>query len=75
MRVAVYTQIEPAEPESVHHKGISSITTATSDGEIQGVEYIDMANGWAVATLGWLIWGLITGLNIYLIVMLVLGKS
>jgi Mn2+/Fe2+ NRAMP family transporter len=39
------------------------------------VEWVCMANGWTVAILGWLIWALIAGLNVYLIVMLCLGNG
>jgi len=45
------------------------------DIELQGIEWVDMANGKVVAFLGWGIWLFITGLNVYLIVMLIMGKS
>ena len=54
-----------------------SAATGISGGdiELQGIEWVDMANGKVVAFIGWGIWLFITGLNIYLIVMLILGKS
>jgi Mn2+/Fe2+ NRAMP family transporter len=65
---------EPTTPEI-------AITTTESAGEgardleVQDVEWIDMANGWVVGTIGWLIWTFIAGLNVYLIVMLGLGRG
>jgi Mn2+/Fe2+ NRAMP family transporter len=38
------------------------------------MEYIDMANGWIMSIVGWAVWALIAGLNVYLIVMLGLGR-
>ena len=65
---------EPATNEVV------TVTTESAgegarDVEVQDVEWIDMANGWVVGTIGWLIWGFIAGLNVYLIVMLGLGRG
>jgi Mn2+/Fe2+ NRAMP family transporter len=75
MRVAVYTQTDVAST-SVNWKNTSlANVTSNPDTEGQEVEYVDMANGWIVASLGWLIWALIAGLNIYLIVMLGLGRT
>lgn len=45
------------------------------DVEVQDVEWIDMANGWVVGGIGWLVWAFIAGLNVYLIVMLGLGRG
>ena len=76
MRVAVYTQLDIAARTEVGGKNTTlAITTSSPDTEIQGVEYINVANGWIVGSLGWLIWVLIAGLNVYLIVMLGLGKT
>ena len=47
----------------------------TNDPEGQGVTYVNMANGWTMAILGWLIWAFIAGLNVYLIVQLGLGNG
>jgi len=76
MRVVVYTQSDFATQPPVNRKD-TTLAAATSnlDTEGQGIEYINMANGWIVRGLGWLIWVIITGLNIYLIVMLGLGTS
>jgi metal iron transporter len=88
MRVIVYTE-SPAytqpppvqtEPVTPAPNGDNKVTTVlampmVSDSETQGVESIDMANGRITTILGWLIWVLITGLNVYLIVMLALGKT
>ena len=74
MRVIVYTQNDVPSPPTDNNKPVT-VVTSNSDTEIQGVEYINMANGWIMATLGWLIWLMITGLNVYLIVMLALGSS
>lgn len=54
---------------------VESAREGPRDVEVQDVEWIDMANGWIVGTIGWLIWGFITGLNVYLIVMLGLGRG
>lgn len=76
MRVAVYTQLDIATRTEVGGKNTTLATTTSSpDTEIQGVGYINVANGWIVGSLGWLIWALIAGLNVYLIVMLGLGKT
>ena len=48
---------------------------ATGDIELQGIEWVDMSSGKVMTVLGWLIWGFIAGLNVYLIVMLILGQS
>ncbi len=37
--------------------------------------YIDMSNNWITGIISILIWGFISGLNIYMIVMLAMGKS
>ena len=74
MQVIVYTQNDDIPAPPPDNKSVSA-TTSNSDAEAHRVEYINMANGWIVATLGWLIWLVITGLNIYLIVMLALGTS
>ena len=58
----------------VNESGTSG-TPSGRDLEVPEVEYVNMANGWVVASLGWLIWAFIAGLNVYLIVMLGLGKS
>jgi hypothetical protein len=50
-------------------------TAAPRDVEVQDVEWIDMANGWIVGGIGWLIWAFLAGLNVYLIVMLALGRE
>ena len=49
-------------------------TVENGDAEDQEERYINMASGRLVSFLGWLIWGFIAGLNVYLIVMLCLGK-
>jgi metal iron transporter len=74
MRVHVYN-IQNDDPAPPANNKPVTVVTSNSDPEVQGVEYINMANGWVTATLGWLIWLVITGLNIYLIVMLALGNS
>jgi len=54
---------------------VESAGEGARDVEVQDVEWIDMANGWVVGTIGWLIWAFIAGLNVYLIVMLGLGRG
>ena len=54
---------------------VETTGTEPRDVEVQDVEYINMANGWVVGIIGWLIWAFITGLNVYLIVMLGLGQG
>jgi metal iron transporter len=54
---------------------LETTNSAIRDAEIPNVEYVNMANEVVVATIGWLIWAFITGLNVYLIVMLCLGKG
>jgi Mn2+/Fe2+ NRAMP family transporter len=73
MRVAVYStsDVSTTVPESAK----PPLEDPIQDVEIQDVEYINMANGWILTVLGWLIWLFIAGLNVYLIVMLALGKS
>jgi len=73
MRVIVYTQNDAAAPTADDKSTV--VATSNPEAEVQGIEYINMANGWVTATLGWLIWFLIAGLNVYLIIMLILGKS
>ena len=73
MRVIVYTQNDVAAPAEDDKSTV--VAASSSDAEVQGVEYINMANGRVTATIGWLIWLLITGLNVYLISMLVLGRG
>jgi Mn2+/Fe2+ NRAMP family transporter len=76
MRVVVYTQSEFATQPTVNGKDTTlAAATSNSDAEGQGVEYINMENGWIVRGLGWLVWAIIAGLNVYLIVMLCLGQS
>jgi Mn2+/Fe2+ NRAMP family transporter len=73
MRVAVYA---PPLPTNVTDQASGKpAQTPTPDPEVQGVEYIDMANGYTMTILGWIIWTFIAALNIYLIVMLGLGQS
>jgi Mn2+/Fe2+ NRAMP family transporter len=54
---------------------VETTGTEPRDVEVQDVEYINMANGWVVGIIGWLIWAFIAGLNVYLIVMLGLGQG
>jgi metal iron transporter len=77
-----YTQLASMEKDPARSttngddKSTTVLTAATlSDSEMQGVEFIDMANGWITTILGWLIWVFIAGLNVYLIVVLALGNS
>ena len=49
-------------------------TVENGDAEDQEEIYVNMASGWVVSFLGWSIWGFIAGLNVYLIVMLCLGR-
>jgi len=49
-------------------------TIENGEAEDQEERYINMASGLVVTLLGWSIWGFITGLNVYLIVMLCLRK-
>ena len=49
-------------------------TLENGNAEDQEERYINMASGRLVTFLGWSIWGFIAGLNVYLIVMLCLGK-
>ena len=66
-------------PESAFKVADTTNTAATGvsggDIELQGIEWANMANGKVVTVLGWGIWLFITGLNVYLIVMLILGKG
>lgn len=77
MRVAVYTSdIRTSEVQSAPRVGdIKLPVERTGDVEVQDVQYVDMANGWIVSILGWAIWAIIAGLNVYLIVMLGLGRG
>jgi len=67
------TTNDMTDPSTINGKIVSTATTESST-ETPGVEYVNMASGLVVTILGWLIWTFITGLNIYLIVMLALGK-
>ena len=83
MRVVVYRplpSIESLPVTAVDAKASRPITATTSAtwnqaSEEQTVEYIDMANGLVVTIFGWLIWAFIAGMNLYLIVMLCLGRG
>jgi metal iron transporter len=50
-------------------------SAGTGDIELQGVEWVDLSSGKVMTVLGWLIWLFIAGLNVYLIVMLILGQN
>lgn len=50
-------------------------STGAGDIELQAVEWVDLSSGKVMTVLGWLIWLFITGLNVYLIVMLILGQG
>ena len=72
--------IESLPTTAVDAKASQPMTATTSAtwnqaSEEQTVEYIDMANGLVVTILGWLIWTFIAGMNLYLIVMLCLGRG
>ena len=77
------TEIPRTTDAKISEPATNEVVTATTesagegarDVEVQDVEWIDMANGWVVGTIGWLIWGFIAGLNVYLIVMLGLGRG
>jgi metal iron transporter len=91
MRVAVYAPPPPSPPVRItsltygtNKPGVITNTVSNSDTltdasnlntERQGVEYVDMSNGWITTVIGWLIWAFIAGLNVYLIVMLGKGES
>jgi len=80
MRVAIYSTQPtslPARPSKTSDIKLETITICNSaqDSEIQDVEYVNMANEWIIGIIGWTIWTFIAGLNLYLIVMLGLGKS
>jgi Mn2+/Fe2+ NRAMP family transporter len=80
MRVVVHRQLPSTEALSPIMKDPQPVTASATaipsqDSEEQTVEYIDMANGLVVTGLGWVIWAFIAGLNVYLIVMLCLGKD
>ena len=83
MRVVVYRELPLTESLSTAAMGAKDLppmtatvlTNVTQDSEEQPLEYINMANGLLVTILGWLIWTFIAGLNVYLIVMLCLGRS
>jgi Mn2+/Fe2+ NRAMP family transporter len=68
MRVAV----SPSQTRSAAISSESTLTANDPDGQL--VEYVNMANGWTMAIIGWLVWMFIAGLNVYLIVMLGMGK-
>jgi Mn2+/Fe2+ NRAMP family transporter len=72
MRVPVYiTDMRTFEVQSTTGVGDRNSQGATTeDVEVQHVQHIDMSNGWIVSILGWAIWFIIAGLNVYLIVML-----
>jgi Mn2+/Fe2+ NRAMP family transporter len=72
MRVPVYTtDTRTFEVQSTIGIGDRNSQGATTeDVEVQHVQHIDMSNGWIVSILGWAIWFIIAGLNVYLIVML-----
>jgi Mn2+/Fe2+ NRAMP family transporter len=71
MRVAVYTTERTSEVQTGVGDRKDTVQEAV---EVQDVEYVDMANGWIMSIVGWAIWALIAGLNVYLIVMLGLGR-
>ena len=83
MRVVVYRPLPSIESVPITAVGakasqpMTATTSATGNlaSEEQTVEYIDMANGLVVTILGWLIWAFIAGMNLYLIVMLCLGRG
>jgi Mn2+/Fe2+ NRAMP family transporter len=83
MKVVVYRQLPSTESLAITTVGgkdsqpVTATTSATVNqgSEEQTVEYIDMANGLVVTILGWLIWVFIAGLNVYLIVMVCLGRG
>lgn len=52
----------------------NTITISSEAVEDQEERYINMASGWVITILGWSIWGFIAGLNVYLIVILCLGR-
>jgi Mn2+/Fe2+ NRAMP family transporter len=59
----------------VDGKVTPATSTETGDIELQGAEWVDLSSGKVMTVLGWLIWLFITGLNVYLIVMLILGQN
>ena len=79
--VSLSTQLNPHPSRPDRPKLLTSkletitICNSAQDSEIQDVEYVNMANGWIVGIISWTIWAFIAGLNLYLIVMLALGKS
>ena len=83
MRVVVYRLLPSTESlpiTAVDAKASQPMTATTSAtgnqaSEEQTVEYIDIANGLVVTIFGWLIWAFIAGMNLYLIVMLCLGRG
>jgi len=64
-----------AAPVSVDGKLTPETSADTGDIELQGAEWVDLSSGKVMTVLGWLIWLFITGLNVYLIVMLILGQN
>jgi Mn2+/Fe2+ NRAMP family transporter len=80
MRVAVYSQQSSSlvniSPQAPGNKTTPPATvTLNRDEEVQNLEYVDMANGWIISGLAWLMWAFIAALNVYLLVMLGLGKG
>ena len=65
----------PAVENAGETSDSNNYNTINRDPEASDVEHVNMANGIVVAVLGWLIWAFITGLNVYLIVMLALGQG
>ncbi|GAO51285.1 natural resistance-associated macrophage protein [Saitoella complicata NRRL Y-17804] len=60
------------------HRRTGTVTTISdncSPGTEIEIEYIDMSNGWTLTIVSWAIWGIISGLNVYLIVLLGLGNA
>jgi Mn2+/Fe2+ NRAMP family transporter len=80
MRVTVYspsevsTAVQTDIGKPSHSQG-NTLANVAADVEIQDVEYVNLANGWIIASVGWITWFFIAGLNVYLIVMLGLGKD
>ena len=52
----------------------NTIKISNEEAENQEERHINMASGWVITIVGWAIWGLIAGLNVYLIVMPCLGR-
>jgi len=79
MRVTVYAPSEVSTAVQTDMGKSPSQGNTPADGatdvEIQDVQYVNLANGWILASIGWFTWFFITGMNVYLIVMLGLGKG